>query len=269
MTYEERVNRVRELAGDYNSIIANFDLEKVLYNNIRNTANKSLQQLIGSLSLGDIHILADSDGHLAVTKDGWEVEECLYRYKLLDSGYMGGDAEKIFRDTLEELLLRLITNIAGSKKYKVSDVARLAGYASLIMANVDIDAARTFKKITDEFKQAKERFDAKRAQYDSYRSTLSSELYSLSREWYLEKAVFVPGMKIGINNFKTGETVVRTIKKCKFTDDLEHCSITFNESSATVTDPSRISMGVTWFLNNGECSDIAKAIKWSFVANII
>ncbi len=269
MTYEERVKRVRELAGDYNSIIANFDLEKVLYNNIRNTANKSLQQLIGSLSLGDIHILTDSDGHLAVTKDNWEVEECLYRYKLLDSGYMGGDAEKIFRDTLEELLLRLITNIARSKKYKVSDIARLASYASLIMANVDIDAARTFKKITDEFKQAKERFDAKRAQYDSYRSTLSSELYSLSREWYLEKAVFVPGMKIGINNFKTGETVVRTIKKCKFTDDLGHCSITFNESSTTVTDPSRISMGVTWFLNNGECSDIAKAIKWSFIANFI
>ncbi len=269
MTYEERVKRVRELAGDYNSIIANFDLEKVLYNNIRSTANKSLQQLIGSLSLGDIHILADSDGHLAVTKDDWEVEECLYRYKLLDSGYMGGDAEKIFRDTLEELLLRLITNIARSKKYKVSDVARLASYASLIMANVDIDAAGTVKKITDEFKQAKERFDAKRAQYDSYRSTLSSELYSLSREWYLEKAVFVPGMKIGINNFKTGETVVRTIKKCKFTDDLGHCSITFNESSATVTDPSRISMAVTWYLNNGECSDIAKAIKWSFIANFI
>lgn len=269
MTYEERVERVRELAGDYDSIVANFELEKALHNNIRNTANKSLQQLIESLSLGDIRISADSDGHLTVAKDDWEVEECLYRYAFLGPGYIGGDAEKIFRDTLEELLLRLITNIAKSKKYKVSDVARLASYANLIMVNVDIDAARTIKKIADEYKQAKERFDAKRAQYDSYRSTLSSELHALSREWCLEKAVFVPGMKIGINNFKTGETVVRTIKKCKFTDDLEHCSITFNESSSTVTDPSRISTGVTWFLNNGECSDIAKTIKWSFIANFI
>lgn len=269
MTYEERVKRVRELAGDCDSIVANFELEKVLNNNMRNTANESLRQLIGSLSLGDIRISADSDGHLTVAKDDWEVEECLYRYTFPGSGYISDDAEKTLRDTLEELLLRLITNIAKSKKYKVSDVARLASYASLIMANVDIDAARAVKKITDEYKQAKERFDAKRAQYDSYRSTLSSELYALSREWYLEKAVFVPGMKIGINNFKTGETVVRTIKKCRFTDDLEHCSITFNESSSTVTDPSRISMAVTWYLNNGECSDIAKAIKWSFIANFI
>lgn len=269
MTYEERVKRVRELAGDCDSIVASFELEKVLHDNTRNTANKSLQQLIRSLSLGDIRISTDSDGHITVTKDGWEVEECLYRYSLLGPGYISGDAEKTFRDTLEELLLRLITDAARSKNYKVPDVAKLASYASLIMVNVDIDAAGTVKKITDEYKQAKERFDAKRAQYDSYRSTLSSELYALSREWYLEKAVLVPGMKIGINNFKTGETVVRTIKKCKFTDDLEHCSITFNESSTVVTDPARISIGVTWYLNNGECSDIAKAIKWSFIANFI
>ena len=30
MTYEERVNKIIELAGDYNKIIANFSLEKAL-----------------------------------------------------------------------------------------------------------------------------------------------------------------------------------------------------------------------------------------------
>lgn len=269
MTYEERVKRVRELAGDCDSIMASFDLERALCNNIRNTANERMKQFLGSLSLGGIRISTDSDGHLTVIKDGWEVEECLYRYSFLDSSYIGDDVEKTFRDALEDLLLRLITDVARSKNYKISEVARLASYASLIMANVDTDAAGTVKRITDEYKQAKERFDAKRSQYNSYRSTLSSELYALSREWYLEKAVFVPGMKIGIDNFKTNKTVVRTIKKCKFTDKFGHCSITFNESSSVVTDPSHINMEVTWYLNNGECSDIAKAIKWSFIASFI
>ena len=141
-----------------------------------------------------------------------------------------------------------------------------ARYAEL---GVDTDAARAIKKITDEYKQAKERFDAKNSQHVSYLNTLSQELYLLSREWFLEKAVFVPGMKIGIINFKTSETVVRTIKRCKFTNALGPCSITFNESSSIVTDPSHINMGVTWYLNNAECSDIAKAIKWNLIAGFI
>ena len=269
MTYEERVKRVRELAGDYDKVIANFDLEKALYNSMRSTAVENLQQLLKSLSLGDIRISTDSGGHLTVAKDGWGMEERIYKYSLLGYGYLSGDAEKIFKDTLEELLLRLITDMARSGDYKVSDVAKLTSYANLVMTSVNIDAARIAKEITDEYKQAKERFDAKRSQHDSYLSTLSQELYALTREWYLEKAVLVPGMKIGIVNFKTNETVVRTIKRCKFTDDLGHCSIAFNESSSIVTDPSRINIGVTWYLNNAECSDIAKAIKWSFITDFI
>ena len=46
MTYEERVKRVRELAGDYDKVIANFDLEKALYNSMRSTAVENLQQLL-------------------------------------------------------------------------------------------------------------------------------------------------------------------------------------------------------------------------------
>lgn len=266
MTYEERVKRVRELAGDCDKVMANFGLEKALYNSIRNTTNENLQQFLKSLSLGDIRISTDSGGHLTVAKDGWGMEECLYNYSLLGYRYLSGDAEKIFKDTLEELLLRLITDMARSGDFKVSDVAKLTSYANLIMASVDIDA---IKKITDEYKQAKERFDEKNSQHASYLSTLSQELYLLSREWFLEKAVFVPGMKIGITNFKTSETVVRTIKKCKFTNALGPCSITFNESSSIVTDPSHINMGVTWYLNNAECSDIAKAIKWNLIAGFI
>lgn len=269
MTYEEHVKRVRKLAGNYNMIVANFNLEKALRTSTCNAAVEKMKQLLESLSIGDVHISLNSGGYIIMARTGLK-EECLYKYPLFSYSYLNGDSDKIFRDVIEELLLKITSTMSSMLWcYRLSDVASFVRDASLVMASVNAGAAETAKEIAAEYRQAEERFDAKRAQYDSYRSTLSSELYALSREWYLEKAVFVPGMKIGINNFKTGETVVRTIKKCKFTDDLEHCSITFNESSTVVTDPARISTGVTWYLNNGECSDIAKAIKWSFIANFI
>ena len=267
MTYEERVNKITELAGDYNKIIADFNLEKALYSSIRSTADESLRQLLESLSLGDLHISINNGGYLTATKDGWGAEECLYKYSFFSYRHPSGDAEETLKDALGELLLRLISSIAKSGNYSVSDVARLAGYASLIMVNVDIDAAKAVKKIFDDYNQANERYKEKDIQHKTYINAISQELYPLAQEWYKEKAVFVPGMKMGITNLKTGEETVRTIKRFKKTGD--SLSIAFNETSSIVTDPARIHIELTWYLNNGECSDIAKAIKWSPIAGFV
>ena len=267
MTYEERVNKIIELAGDYNKIIADFSLEKALYNSIRSTSDENLRQLLESLSLGDLHISLNSGGYLTVTKDGWGAEECLYKYSFFSYRHPSGDAEETLKDALGELLLRLISSIAKSGNYSVSDVARLAGYASLVMVSVDADAAKAVKKIFDDYKQANERYKEKDIQHKTYLSAISQELYPLTQEWYKEKAVLAPGMKIGITNLKTGEVTVRTIKRFKKTGD--SLSIAFNESSSIVTDTSRINIELTWYLNNGECSDIAKAIKWSPIAGFV
>ena len=267
MTYEERVNKIMELAGDYNKIIADFSLEKALYNSIRSTSDENLRQLLESLSLGDLHISLNSGGYLTVTKDGWGAEECLYKYSFFSYRHPSGDAEETLKDALGELLLRLISSIAKSGNYSVSDVARLAGYASLVMVSVDADAAKAVKKIFDDYKQANERYKEKDIQHKTYINAISQELYPLTQEWYKEKAVLAPGMKIGITNLKTGEVTVRTIKRFKKTGD--SLSIAFNESSSIVTDTSRINIELTWYLNNGECSDIAKAIKWSPIAGFV
>lgn len=267
MTYEERVNKIIELAGDYNKIIADFSLEKALYSSIRSTSDENLRQLLESLSLGDLHISLNRGGYLTATKDGWGAEECLYKYSFFSYRHPSGDAEETLKDALGELLLRLISSIAKSGNYSVSDVARLAGYASLIMVNADIDAAKAVKKIFDDYNQANERYKEKDIQHKTYINAISQELYPLAQEWYKEKAVLAPGMKIGIINLKTGEVTVRTIKRFKKTGD--SLSIAFNESSSIVTDPARIHIELTWYLNNGECSDIAKAIKWSPIAGFV
>ena len=267
MTYEERVNKITELAGDYNTIIADFNLEKALYNSIRSTSDENLRQLLESLSLGDLHISLNRGGYLTVTKDGWGEEECLYKYSFFSYRHPSGDAEETLKDALGETLLRLISSIAKSGKYSVSDVARLASYASLIMVNVDIDATKAVKKIFDDYKQANERYKEKDIQHKAYINAISQELYLLAQEWYKEKAVLAPGMKIGLINLKTGEVTVRTIKRFKKTEN--SLSIAFNEISSIVTDPARIHIELTWYLNNGECSDIAKAIRWSPIADFI
>ena len=267
MTYEESVKRVRKLAGDYNTIVANFNLEKALHASTCNAAIEKMKQLLESLSLGDVHITINSGGYITMSRTSLK-EECLYKYPLFSYSYLNGDSSKIFKDTIEELLLRITSTMSSMLWcYRLSDVVSFVRDASLVMASVNAGAAETAKKIATEYRQAEERLTEKSARYFTYVNTISGELDLLAREWYKEGTILAPGMRVGIVNLKTDEVTIRTIKSCKITD--ESFSITFNESSSRVTDPDRVHIGLTWYLNKGECSEIAKAIKWKPIANFI
>ena len=267
MTYEEEVKRVRKLAGDYNTTVTSFNLEKALRISTCNAAVEKMKQLLESLSLGDVHISLNSGGYIIMARTGLK-EECLYKYPLFSYSYLNGDSDKIFRDIIEELLLRITSTMSSMLWcYRLSDVASFVRDASLVMASVNAGAAETAKKIATEYRQAEERLTEKSARYFTYVNKISGELDLLAREWYKEGTILAPGMRVGIVNLKTDEVTIRTIKSCKITD--ESFSIAFNESSSRVTDPDRIHIGLTWYLNNGECSDIAKAIKWEPIANFI
>lgn len=267
MTYEEEVKRVRRLAGNYNTIVADFNLEKALRISTCNAAVEEMKQLLESLSLGDVHISLNSGGYIIMARTGLK-EECLYKYPLFSYSYLNGDSDKIFRDVIEELLLKITSTMSSMLWcYRLSDVASFVRDASLVMASVNAGAAETAKKIATEYRQAEERLTEKSARYFTYVNMVSGELDLLAREWYKEGTILAPGMRVGIVNLKTDEVTIRTIKSCRITD--ESFSITFNKSSSRVTDPARIHIELTWYLNNGECSDIAKAIKWEPIANFI
>ena len=267
MTYKESVKRVRKLAGDYNTIVANFNLEKALHASTCNAAIEKMKQLLESLSLGDVHVSINSGGYITMSRTSLK-EECLYKYPLFSYSYLNGDSSKIFKDTIEELLLRITSTMSSMLWcYRLSDVVSFVRDASLVMASVNASAAEAAKKIATEYKQAEERLTEKSSRYFTYVNKISGELDLLAREWYKEGEVLAPGMRVGIVNLKTDEVTIRTIKSCKITD--ESFSITFNESSSRVTDPDRVHIGLTWYLNNGECSDIAKAIKWKPIADFI
>ena len=267
MTYEEHVKRIRKLAGDYNTIVANFNLEKALHASTCNAAIEKMKQLLESLSLGDVHITINSGGYITMARTSLK-EECLYKYPLFSYSYLNGDSSRIFKDTIEELLLRITSTMSSMLWcYRLSDVVSFVRDASLVMASVNAGAAEAAKKIATEYRQAEERLTEKSSRYFTYVNKISGELDLLAREWYKEGEVLAPGMRVGIVNLKTDEVTIRTIKSCKVTD--ESFSIAFNESSSRVTEPDRIHIGLTWYLNNGECSDIAKAIKWSPIAGFV
>ena len=267
MTYEEHVKRLRKLAGNYNAIVASFNLEKALHASTCNAAIEKMKQLLESLSLGDVHVSINSGGYITMSRTGLR-EECLYKYPLFDYGYLNGDSNKIFKGVIEELLLRITSTMSSMLWcYRLSDVASFVRDASLVMASVNAGAAEAAKQIATEYKQAEERLTEKSTRYFTYVNTISGELDLLAREWYKEGTILAPGMRVGIVNLKTNEVTIRTIKSCKITD--ESFSIAFNESSSRVTDPDRIHIGLTWYLNSRDCGDIAKAIKWKPIADFV
>ena len=267
MSYDDRVKKVLELAGDYNGTITSFNLEKALYSSTCNKAREEIRQLVESLSLGDIKLSVNIGGYLIATKDDWGTEECLYKYSFFNSSFLNGDAENLFKSVLEESLLRATLRGTGSGACNIFDVARTSRYASLIAASVDGDVAEAIKKLASEYKQAEDRFAEKNMQYVQYTNAIFRELYPLACEWFDEKAVLTPGMKIGVINLKTRKLAARTIKRFKKTEN--SLFIALNESASIITDPARISKVITWYLNNGECSDIAKALKWNPIADFI
>lgn len=263
MSYEERVKKVRELAGDYNKIVADYSLEKALFYSARSKFRDSIRQLLESLSLGDIKISVSDGGYLIATKDNWETTECLYKFSFFSSEYLHGDTEKMLRCVVEESFLRIAYRMSTSGIYRIGDVAKFSSYASLITASADKDVAEAIKKIASEYRGVEENFSKKNSQYANWVGPLSSELHLLAQEWFKEKVVLAPGMKIGVLNRKTQETSIRTIKRAT------SLGVALNESASIITDPARVNTGLTWYLNKGECSEIAKAIKWSPIANFI
>lgn len=267
MTYEERVARIIKLAGDYNKIVNDFNLERALFNNARSKFEKDVRQPLESLSLGDIKVSISNGGYLIATKDNWETKECLHKFTFFCNEYLLSDTEKLLNNVLEETFLKIAANMSTSGLHKIDDVAKFASCASQITASAGKDVAEAIKKIVEEYHQVEESFSRKHYQYDNWASTISEELDLLARSWFEEKAVLVPGMKTGIISRKTQEVSIATIKRVRKTE--KSFSITFNDSASIVTNLDRISIGLTWFLNNGDCSDIAKAVKWGPIADFI
>ena len=265
MAYEEAVARVLEVAGDYKTIIANHNLEATLYTQTCKTSREKVKQAIESLSLGNIHLSINRVDCLHATVDDWNVSKSLYSSIFNAFSHTKPLTVESFKDCIEELLTDTLTLAANAHIDSIESVSKFAGYAKLILLSINEDVVKTIAEPLNTYVTTSSDYRAKIDSFTKYSNVVSLALGNLAHTWYREKAVFVPGMKMGVHDFRTNEGVVKTIKSYSTTNG--HFVITFNDS--IFTDPTRLSVEMTWLLNAKDCVDIAKAIKWKPIVDFI
>ena len=267
MSYDEKVQQLLEAAADYKSVTASFNLESTLHAQVCKSSIDTVKQAIEGLSLGTIHFTVDDKNHLIACVDGLNVmKESSYKIPQI---FAKSDepATESLKNAIDQMLVGVLSFSASLRICNVESIAKYISYARFILLSIDDTVAETIKRAVDTYEKADEDYQEKYATYSSYVGKVSLALRLVSHAWFREKAVFAPGMKIGINNLKTDKTSIKTIKRCDITDD--HYSITFKGSATVVTDPRHINEELTWYLNTKEHSDIAKAIKWKPIAEFI
>ena len=267
MSYDEKVQQLLETAADYTAVTASFNLESTLHAQVCKSSIDTVKQAIEGLSIGTIHFTVNEKNCLTACVDELNVmKESSYSIFHI---FAKNDepATELLKNTIDQMLVGVLSFSASLRICNVESIAKYIGYARFILLSIDDTVAETIKRAVDTYKKADEDYQEKYIAYSGYVGKVSLALRFVSHAWFREKAVFVPGMKVGVNDLRTYKTSIKTIKRCDITDD--HYSITFKESATIVTDPKRINEELTWYLNTKEHSDIAKAIKWKPIAEFI
>ena len=267
MSYDEKVQKLLEAAGDYNATTASFNLESTLHEQVCKSSIDTVKQAIGKLSLGTIHLIVNDKNCLAACVDELNVTKQSSYDMFHDFAKSDKPAAESLRSAIDQLLVGVLTFSASLRICNVESIAKYISYARLILLSIDDIVVETIKRAADAYTKTDADYLEKYTAYCDYVGKVSLTLRLVSHAWFREKAVLVPGMRIGINDLRTYKTSIKTIKRCDITND--HYSITFEGSSTIVTDPKRINEELTWYLNTKEHSDIAKAIKWKPIADFI
>ena len=267
MTYDKAVANLLEAAGDYNTTVANLNLEIAMHTKMRATARERMKQAIESLSLGSIHLTLDETDSLSVTVDGWNFRDNCVKdsfHKLMRNEE---PTVEEFKKIIEHLLVDILSYASDMHVLNIENTLKFAGHASLLLMSIDDDIVKTIEESYKTYIMEGSECRIRNSNFLGYYNYVSISLGKLSRAWLKEKAVLTPGMKIGVTNLRTGKSVVRTIKRCNVTDG--NFSIALNGSSSVITDPARVDTYITWYLNTDEYSDIARVIKWQPIADLI
>lgn len=267
MSYDEKVQQLLEVTADLTAVTASFNLESTLHAQVCKASIDTVKQAIENLSLGTIHLTIDDKNYLTAYIDELNVTKessynVLHIFAKSDEPATGP-----LKNAIDHMLVNALSFSASLRICNIESIAKYISYARLILLSIDDAVAGTIKGAVDTYKKAEANYQEKYITYSGYIGRISLVLRTVAHAWFREKAVLVPGMRVGVVDFRTGKTSIKTIKRCNTTDD--QYSIAFKESSTVITDPKRINAELTWYLNTKECGDIAKAIKWKPIADFI
>ena len=265
MSYESSVNKLLEVAGDYNSIVANHALENSIYNAITKNLVEELKKCMSSLSVGDCSIDVSDAGFLIMRSNKWNIEAVRLSTKVSET-VKGQVPLTALKSLVRKLAFEVIHRLLAEENMALPDISRFASYANMVETSIDEALVEKIAKIAKEGSDATEALAQENTNYSKYVKNVNRMLSSAAFEWFKEMP-FTPGMKIAVVNAKTGSVSARTIKKIIEKDG--KFRITTKESSTIITNNNHIDIGVTWFLNAGKYADIARAVKWKYVEQFI
>lgn len=265
MSYEESINQLIEVAGDYNSIVANHVLESSIYNATIRTLFEELKKCMSSLSVGDCSIDVSDAGFLVMRSNKWNIGIVRFSTKVFKIAKEQVPLTAL-KSLVRNLAFEVIRRLSEKENIALPDISRFASYANMVETSIDEALVEKIAKIAKEDSDATEALAQENTNYSKYVKNVNRMLSSVAFDWFKEMS-FTPGMKIAVVNAKTGSVSARTIKK--ITEKDGKLQITTKESSTIITNINRVDKGATWFLNAGKYADIARAVKWKYAEQFI
>lgn len=266
MSYESSVNKLLELAGDYQTITAEHLLENATYKVTYKELKLKLDAIVNSLSVGDCALALTCDDKIVVTdiKTGMSGAISVFSIHPL---MVSENYDQRFRDTVYQLMMSIINKMSNrDKDITFSDISRFAGYANLVVNSINKESLSELRSTSKKRCNTIKAHEDEESRYNEYVNLVATALGAVAWQWFREVDI-TPGMKIGVISPNSSKTIVRTVKEA--TKDKDTLRISFEETCDVVTNITRIDDYATWFMNAEECTDIARAIRWKYIVNYI
>lgn len=266
MSYESSVNKLLELAGDYQTITAEHLLENATYKVTYKELKLKLDAIVNSLSIGDCALILTCDDKIVIKdiRTGIEGDTSIFSIHPL---MISENYDQRFRDGIYQLMMSTINRMSNrNKDITFSDISRFASYANLVVNSINKENLSELRSVSRERCNIVKEHEDEESQYNEYVNRVTTALSAVAWQWFRE-ADIKPGMKIGVLSHYDNETFIRTVKEA--TKDRDTLRISFKETRDVVTSITHININVTWFMNAKEHTDIARAVRWKHIIDYI
>lgn len=252
MTYEEALNRLLQVAGDYKATYNARAINEALARREVEQIHKEAKKLVEGLSPSPsfLSITLDPSGHLIISSS----YETTTTYNSIYN-IQGKDKEEAARSYFEKSFFIFLRNCVRLDRITLEDLTRVNSYVSLIYRSLTSELLETFTSIIQKRRDKQVEEDKDMRNFADYRTSVRAAMSDMAVCW-LREVEIVPGMKLIIRNLKTGTCEDRTVKKVGYSNGVRVLS--FKESSSVVRGDERIVSVGSWLANNPEYSGLAK-----------
>lgn len=250
MTPEERLE---ELCKDWESTYNNFSLEGIAYNTTIKRENEEIQKLVDNvfkpLTNNMIEVAA------RVSNFGDYSFDIIMHVK--DDRTFSGQLSVLSRNVTEECFIERLfqriwytlgRGIVNGYTTDIRETAKLAGYIKL--TEVEARQSELFAALQEKANKRVEdsaKFTKLTGDYENWRRQIFSLMNVVGIAWY-ESTEFLPGMKLMLENHRTGEITVKEIRSLskKSASPLYR----FTDGTYVPVNSDRFLRLGTWFANN-------------------